>query len=124
MVFLSAHADYFTVELKGSSVRATHAVWAGADTNALAELFLRLAVYERPWSGDERWESIEGDFSLCASCSPLGEVNFQVCFRGAQGAVEDWQVSAALTTEFGQLPEIAADARRFFGGPSQDTTID
>ena len=115
-MFLSPHGDYFTVELRGSSVQATHAVWAYTDAQGLASLFARLASYERPWSSDECWESIEGEFSLSATCSPLGEVSFSVRIRGLQGAPEEWQVSAALTTELGQLPRIAAGAHQFFGG--------
>ncbi|MGY0653105.1 DUF6228 family protein [Luteimonas sp. A537] len=115
-MFLSPHGDYFTVELRGASVQATHTVWAHTDARGLANLFARLATYERPWSGNERWESIEGEFLLSATCSPLGEVNFSVRILGLQGAPEEWQVSASLTTELGQLPKVAAGAHRFFGG--------
>ena len=91
-------------------------VWAYTDGKGLAALLARLASYERPWSSGECWESIEGEFSLSATCSPLGEVGFSVCIRGLQGAPEEWQASATLTTELGQLPKIAAGAQRFFGG--------
>jgi hypothetical protein len=115
-VFLSRDGDYFTIELKGSAVQAAYAVWAYTDATGLADLFARLASYERPWNGDERWESIEGEFSLSARCSSLGEVLFSVRICGLQGASEEWQVSVAIATELGKLPKVAAGAHRFFGG--------
>jgi hypothetical protein len=39
-----------------------------------------------------------------------------VAILGLEGAPEEWRVSASLTTELGQLPNIAAGAHRFFGG--------
>ncbi|WP_089374628.1 DUF6228 family protein [Methylobacillus rhizosphaerae] len=114
-MFLSRHGESFTVELRGFSVQATQTVWAYSDTPALANLFVRLASYEHPWDGNECWESIEGEFTLSASCSPLGEVSFSVRMHGLQGSPEEWQVSAALTTELGQLSLIAAGASQFFG---------
>jgi hypothetical protein len=81
----------------------------------LVDLFVHLASYERPWSGNKDWESIEGEFYLSAICSSLGEVNLSIRIRGNQGSPEEWQASAMLTTELGQLPNIAAGARRFFG---------
>lgn len=116
LVFRSPQGDYFTVELRGTSVQATQVVWAYPDAQALAQLFARLAAYERPWMGEECWDSMEGELSLSVTCSPLGEVCFSVRTQGAQGAPEAWQVCAALTTELGQLPKIAADAHHFFAG--------
>ena len=116
LAFLSLDGDHFTVELRGSALQATHAVWAYTDAKGLANLFARLGSYERPWSSEERWESLEGEFSLSARCSPLGHVDFSVHLHGSQGAPEEWQLTAVLTTELGQLPKIAASASGFFSG--------
>ena len=117
LAFLSSGKDdYFTVQLRGSSLQATQRVYAYTDRSGLARLFARLSACERPWSGEERWESLEGEFSLSARCSSLGIVTFLVAILGLEGAPEEWRVSASLTTELGQLPNIAAGAHRFFGG--------
>jgi len=110
LVFSDARRDYFTVELRGSGVRAVGGVY---DAGGLAELFAKLATFERPWSGAETWESVEGEFSIAATCSALGEVRFSVCIRGMLGGPEQWEVSASLVSELGQLPGIAAHAESF-----------
>lgn len=114
-MFLSSIDDHFTVELKGRSVYATQVVYAYTDALGVAELFARLAANERPWTGVESWESLEGEFRLSAMCSPLGEVTFFLEIAGMQGAPEEWRVSASITTEFGQLCQLSAGARRLFG---------
>ncbi|WP_425602255.1 DUF6228 family protein [Luteimonas aquatica] len=116
MVFLSPEEDYFTVELRGEDLQATRRVYAYTDAAGLNRLFARLAEYERPWTAEESWESLEGEFLLSASCSPLGIVTFLAAIYGSPGAPEEWHVSASITTELGQLPSIAAGAKRFFGG--------
>ncbi|WP_423201070.1 DUF6228 family protein [Corticibacter populi] len=105
----------FTIELKGFAVQVAHAVWAYTDATGLSDPFARLASYEGPWNGDGRREPIEGEFSLSARCSPLGEGLFSIRICGLQGAPEKWQVSAALATELGQLPKVPVGAHRFFG---------
>lgn len=114
-MFLAPHGDHFTVELRGSAVQAAASVWAHTDAAALAQLFTRLAAHESPWTREACWESMEGELSLSATCSPRGEVRLSMRLRGALDTPEEWQVSATLTTDFGQLPAIAADARQFFG---------
>lgn len=91
-------------------------VWACKDADGLSQLFSRLGAYDRPWSGVESWESLEGEFRLSAVCSPLGKVTFSVQLSGLQGAPEEWSVSASLLTEMGQLQKLSAGAHRFFGG--------
>ena len=114
LVFLDAQRDYFVAELRGSVVGATRQVYAYPDATGLSRLFSRLAAYERPWSEPERWESLEGEFTLEAACSPLGHVTFSVRIRDMLGGPEEWEVSARLVTELGQLPSIASRAESFF----------
>jgi hypothetical protein len=114
LFFLNPRQDYFTVELRGSSVRATRDVYAYTDASGLAKLFSKLAASKRPWVGAERWEALEGEFSISAQCSTLGQVSFSVLIRDHLGGPEEWSVSAVLETELGGLPGIAADAQLFF----------
>ena len=116
MAFLSQEGDYFTVELRGGDLQASLRVYAYTHGLGLSDLFASLAKHERPWIAQERWESIEGEFSLSASCSPLGIVTFLVAMFGHPGFPEEWRVSASITTELGLLPSLAAGAQRFFGG--------
>ena len=111
----SAHKDAsFRVELKGFEVSASADVWAYTDANGLNEFFQELGRFERPWQGQHSWASIEGDFSLAATCTTLGNVTFRVTLLGLQGAPEEWRVEAGLVTELGQLEKIAKFSGMFF----------
>jgi hypothetical protein len=114
LVFLEPARDYFVAELRGTAVRATRRVYAYTDAAGLSRLFSRIAAYDRPWSTPERWESLEGEFSIEAVCSSLGHVTFSVRIRDMLGGPEEWDVTARLVTELGQLPAIAANAELFF----------
>ncbi len=118
VVFLDPRPDYFVVSLRGFSVRAIREVYAYPDALGLLALFNRLAEYALPWNGAESWESLEGEFSLAATCSALGQVSITVSIRDVFGTAEEWRVEASLVTEMGQLPSIAANASTFFVGVS------
>ena len=113
LIFSGLNGEYFRVELTGD-VSATTNVWAYTDANNLNGLFQELGRLEKPWQGEKGWQSIEGEFSIAASCSALGEVMFKIQIAGSEGAPEEWRVSAGLATEFGQLPQIAKSAEVFF----------
>ena len=89
-------------------------MYAYTDASGLAKFFQRLAAYERPWVEPERWESLEGEFSIEAICSVLGEVRFCLRIRDLFGGPEEWEVRANLVTELGQLAGIAFRAKSFF----------
>jgi hypothetical protein len=52
------------------------------------------------------WQSLEGDFRLSATCTPLGNVVFNVELHGLQGATEEWAVTAGIDYELGQLERL------------------
>ena len=114
LVFLDSQDDSFTIELRGSEVQAVRSVYVYSDGPSLASLFVKLSAYERPWAGAESWESLEQEFSLSASCSALGNVTLSIYMCGLLGGDEEWRLSFTLTTDLGQLPKIAANARQFF----------
>jgi len=113
LVFQSRKGENFQVILKGNVEAATD-VWAYTDAQGLNNLFQELGTYQKPWKGKKEWQSIEGEFSISATCSSLGEVQLWVELRGLQGAPEEWKVHVGLVTEFGQLEKIAKEAMVFF----------
>jgi hypothetical protein len=114
LVFSAHKGEYFRVELKGFEVVASTDVWAYTDANRLNEFFQELGHFERPWQGQRSWASIEGEFSLAATCTSLGNVSFHVTLLGLQGAPEEWRVEVGLVTDLGQLEKIAKHAQFFF----------
>ena len=94
LVFSAYKDDYFHVELKGFELSASTDVWAHTDANGLNEFFQELGRLERPWQGERSWASIEGEFSLFATCTSLGNVTFQVALHGSQCTPEAWRWTA------------------------------
>jgi hypothetical protein len=116
--FLARNGDVFQVELVGRELTVAHEVSAYTDSKGLLALFEKLAAQVGPWRGAESWTSLEGEFSLIATCSTSGHVHFQVELQGGPGAPEEWRASAGITSELGQLQSIAAAARSFFDDAS------
>ncbi|MDR2013208.1 MAG: DUF6228 family protein [Rhodanobacter sp.] len=124
LVFLNPKRECFVVELRGTALEASRSVYAYTDATGLLQFFCTLATYERPWNKPERWEALEGEFSVEATCSPLGQVTFFIRLRDMFGQDEEWEASARLVTELGQLPTIASNAKLFFNSvasTSQET---
>lgn len=115
LIFSGVRENHFTVELISSEFRAIREVYTFTNHHGLPKLFNQLASRKQPWSGDETWDSLEGEFSFSASCSQLGEVLLSVSIWGSPGAPEEWRVSGSVTTDLGQLPKIAEAVSRLFG---------
>lgn len=99
-----ASDSYLLVELTGFPVSAKVEVWVETGDAAGLQAFLAdLSKRGRPWSGKREWQSLEGDFRLAATCTPLGNVAFNVELHGLQGATEEWAVTAGIDYELGQL---------------------
>ena len=101
------------VDLRGASVSAFADIWIYTDAPDLNRFIQELGQFERPWHGELSWSSVEGDFSLSATCTSLGAVEFRIELRAAQGEPEEWRVKAGLVLEFGQLPKIAKEFNAF-----------
>jgi hypothetical protein len=114
LIFSDHRDDYFQVELKGGEIYALRGVWVDTDGNDANVLFQKLAGFQRPWQGAISWESLEGEFSLSATCTPLGQVTLLVILSCDIGTPELWRVEASLVTELGQLERIAKNANAFF----------
>ena len=102
------------VDLKGAAISAYADIWLYTDAPDLNSFIQQLGQFENPWQGERSWSSVEGDFSLSATCTSLGAVQFCIELQAAQGAPEEWRVKAGLVVEFGQLPQIAKKFNAFF----------
>ena len=116
LAFSGPRKDYFTVELKGNEVGVIRQVYAySPHSPSLGAFFLRISHHNRPWASTERWESLEGEFNLSATCSSLGEVTFSLVMHSRLDVADGWRIVATLTADLGQLPGIGAAAEQFFG---------
>jgi hypothetical protein len=106
--------DSILAELDCGALSASRRFSCFTDSQGLATLFSELAAFSTPWSGQRVWESIEGDFSLTATCDALGHVTLASRISHNAGGAEHWHVSAALVCEFGQLHAISLAAAREF----------
>lgn len=118
LIFSSYENEYFRVELKGTDVYAYTEVWDAAWVDVtfkgLDRFLDQLAKNGQPWHGEQKWTSLDHEFSLCVSCSKTGQVTFQVELDPHPGNGESWFVKANIMTELGHLEKIAKDAELFF----------
>jgi hypothetical protein len=75
----------------------------------LAEYFGELAADWRGWSGERRWESLEGDVELVAVHDGRGTITLRAGLR--MFAQHRWTVSAELLLDAGGLDRLAREAR-------------
>jgi len=114
LIFSSRAQEDFVVEFQSLQLRAVRAVCGLSDPQGVAQLFKDAAAYSRPWPGQLRYQSLEGELTLSATCSSLGAVSL-IAELMRIGIKEEWSVIATIGIEYGQLPAIAARAERFFG---------
>lgn len=109
--------DALHVQLIDESITAASDIWLDEeDAPSLCDFFTDLGKQQRPWPNERCWQSTEGDFTLTVRCSALGAVQFQVVLKGLQGAPEEWQVTAGIESELGQLARIADEAAQMKTG--------
>lgn len=101
---------YFIVEILGHRVSALTEVWIDEDAPHLGRFLAALGATESPWEGSREWKSLESDLEFSVTCTPLGNVTFDILLSGMPGAPEEWSVQVGLETEFGQLSRIANEA--------------
>ncbi len=118
LTFTNCRGNYFQVDLKGAGVSASVEVYAYTDALGLNNLFQELSAYNKPWTGTKKWESLEGEFSISATCSTLGNVEFRINLKMLPGHPEESAISTGIASELGQLSHIAKEAERFFNSAS------
>ena len=113
-ILSNLNGDCYQAELKGSGLSAVIEVYAYTDTFGLNQFFQELASCDKPWPGEREWQSLEGEFTISATSSVLGDVVFQIELRMTIGTPEESLISAGINTEWGQLLKIAKEAKKFF----------
>jgi hypothetical protein len=104
----------FWVRITGHNVSASGSVYAGYAPSHPALLFADMARQWSGWTGDLKWESLEGELILRCSHDGLGHISIRTELCSGH-MPEDWRVAATVTTEAGQLAGIAHRAAMFFG---------
>ena len=113
LVFSQRDGDDFVVEFQSMQLQVIQPVCGYTDPHGVARLFQEAAAHAKPWRGQLCYQSLEQEFSLSATCSPLGAVSLVVGFARV-GTRAEWLATATLQVEFGQLSALASNARRFF----------
>ena len=121
LAFSDNNGYSFVIELKGFNISASAEVLA-LDAIGLEQFFDTVGKVERPWLGELAWASMEEDFTLSVSCTPLGNVVFRIEINQLPGAAEEWRVNVGIATELGQLAEIGKSAIKFLTEDSHWTT--
>ena len=114
--FSQFDGEDFVVQVKGSVSGSTKVYGYAPHTYNLAHWFSELGQETNGWSETKKWESLEGEFKLSASCSSLGQVHFELSLRILPGADEEAYIEVGLETELGQIEGISNGAGRFFKG--------
>lgn len=76
-----------------------------------AEYLEALAEDWRGWSGERRWESLEGDVELIAVHDGRGTITLRTHLRTEAFAQHRWNASAELMLDAGGLDRLARQAR-------------
>ncbi|BCY19205.1 MAG: hypothetical protein GYA12_07230 [Chloroflexi bacterium] len=114
LIFSNFNGEKFQVEIHGSGLNSTKSIWHDEHYSGLDEFFKYLAQSTSPWANEQKWESLEGDFSITAACSRTGAVTFTIGILHMAGNEEEARIRVGLLTELGQLETIARDAVKFF----------
>lgn len=114
LVFSKNQDGWFDVEIFGSTLQCSRSVWHDDTYPNADEFFKELASFSKPWQGERIWESIEGDFKLCATCSLTGKVLFSINIRQHTGEDEESNINTGLVIELGQLNNIAESMGELF----------
>ena len=104
--------DYL-VRLHGGGVDASETVY-DVQPKRWADLLEDLAKHWRGWEAAKAHESLEYQLKMSCSVDRTGHVQLRVTLRGDM-AGSDWRAEDTLYLEAGQLDQIAAQARAYFG---------
>jgi hypothetical protein len=116
LIFFNRRGDYFNVRLEGCSATAEIRVWGYTDCELLLDMFDAMEAAPQGWESPFEWSSIEGELTLKATSDKLGHVLINVKLYDRQnGGGEAWSLSAGIETALGELPGLAAEAKKFFG---------
>ena len=107
--------DGCSFEIQFSSMPLSAAVRAyDIRPDRWADFFVELAENWRGWSGVKDHQSIEGHLGLEATSDSSGHVRLLIRLRGVE-AGSNWTAESSIGLEAGQLEDLAARARAYFG---------
>lgn len=109
---------YYRVRLAGPNFNGVASVYE-YEPIYLKMFFSGLAANWKGWSGRKEWASLEGELSLSAVADSTGHINLSVRIRSGDFPF-NWNLSATLLLEPGQLDQISASVRTFFAGRSAE----
>lgn len=113
-IFSNNQESWFRIEVCSSTLRCTHSVWYEDTYPNVDKFFKDLAVSGKVWQGERKWESLEGDLKLSATCSRTGNVHLSIDIRQHTGGDEESNINTGLMIDLGQLNSIAEGMREFF----------
>ena len=106
--------ERFWVRITDHNLSADAQVWAGYTAGYPLRLFTDMGRLWSGWLDELTWESLEGELAVRCSHDRRGHISIRVELRS--GCMpDDWQVSATVMAEAGQLEDIARRAASFFG---------
>jgi len=110
--FEPSQSNYFTVTVIVDTVKASRKVYTDAPEEVV-NFFDYLAKHWQGWTGESKYESIEGEFALTAEHNGKSVVSLQINLRSFFPD-NDWFLSATIQIELGQLETISKQVREFF----------
>lgn len=111
-VALSRHADEIRFVARISGAPFNGEVIASTYFNGPpTALFDDMAACWTGWNGQKSWNAIDGELSLAATTSSLGNVTLVVKMYANSG---ETSLTAVIRLEAGNLDRIAADVRSLF----------
>jgi hypothetical protein len=113
--FSNLNGDYFDFEVRTPTLTAKKNVYAYNPTHygQISDFFELLASFRTPWGDEKKWESLEGELAILATCNDLGHVTLKILLSNQQEA-DHWSVDTVVPFGFGSMPEFAKKASHFF----------
>ena len=100
-----ADADFFIVTVTSDTWRGEVRASSFMATD-LGDFFQDLARNWKGWEGERRWETLEGEFSICATSDRLGHIRLSFTLSQPHTGLE-LQLKGALELEAGMLDSVA-----------------
>jgi len=72
--FTGCSSDYYNITLNGPNCQGTGKVYAFEPAEKISAFFHDMAANSRGWNGKKNWCSLEGEFSLSATCDSTGHI--------------------------------------------------
>ena len=108
--------EHLTVKVESFDINIIKQVWLYTDGNEFDNFFQKIGDTNLKWDRTFSWKSVEGDFSISATCDSLGKVTFKISLEGLQGTSEEWRVQVNIESDLGALEKIARQSKSLFNG--------